>query len=74
MLEPVFNVSVGFLRAPVSVFCFSIIFLSTLGPTSFEEGERSARTEIRDARVRRQLEQGVAISLYYIVVRPGVRC
>jgi len=26
MLEPVFRLSVGFLRIPVSVFCFSIIF------------------------------------------------
>jgi len=46
----------GFLRVPVSVFCvvFLIDFLcSIIGPTSCGEGEKSARAEIRDARVRR---------------------
>jgi len=61
MLEPVFSVSVGFLRVPVSVFCFCVIFVASItGPTSCGEGERFARAEIGDARVRRQLEQGVA--------------
>jgi len=61
MLEPVFSVFVGFLRVSVSVFCFCVIFVaSIIGPTSCGEGERSARAAIGDARVRLQLEQGVA--------------
>jgi len=52
MLEPVLNISVGFLRVSVSVVCFPFFF-SIFGPTSCGEGERSVRAEIRDARVRR---------------------
>jgi len=40
MLDPVFVISVGFLRVPVSVFCFIFFLLSILNPTSCGEGER----------------------------------
>jgi len=30
MLEPVFSVSVGFLRVPVSVFCISVFFVASI--------------------------------------------
>jgi len=43
----------AFSRVPVSVFCFPFVFVSIFSPTSCEEGERSSRAEIRDARVRR---------------------
>jgi len=43
MLEPVFSISVGFLRVPVYVFCFTLVLLSIIGPTSCGEGERSAQ-------------------------------
>jgi len=52
------------LRVPFSVFCFFVIFVdSIIGPTSCGEGEKSARAKIRDARVRRYLDQGVTMSL-----------
>jgi len=64
IVEPVFSLSVGFLRVPFSVFRFFVIFVdSIIGPTNCEEGEKSARAEIRDARVRRYSEQGVTMSL-----------
>jgi len=56
MVEPVFSLSEGFLRVSVSVFCVVLLIdlvCSIIGPTSFGEGEKSVRAEIRDARVRR---------------------
>jgi len=54
MLEPVFSVSVAFLRVPVPVFSFCVFFVAfIIGPTSCGEGERSARAEIRHALVKR---------------------
>jgi len=38
MVEPVFSLSMGFLRVPVSVFCVVLLFNSIIGPTSFGEG------------------------------------
>jgi len=55
MVEPVFSLSDGFLRVPVSVFCVMLLIdfvCSIFGPTSCGEGEKSARAEIRYARIR----------------------